>query len=132
MATATGWFEVQSWEETAADVAPDGSKLTEASVSQQFGGDVEGKGSARWLMWYRKDGTARFVGLQKIEATLDGRSGSFVLETYGDFDGTAATWEAVVVPGSGTDALMGLSGNGRFRAPHGSRAEFGLDYAIGD
>ncbi len=132
MATATGWFEVQSWDEKTIQEMPNGAKLTEASVSQHLGGDADGEGAARWLMWYRPNGTARFVGLQQVDATLDARSGSFVLETRGEFDGTAATWDAVVVIGSGTNGFEGLRGSGRFRAHHGSRAEFSLDYSIGE
>jgi hypothetical protein len=110
----------------------DGAKLTDARVRQRFGGDIEGEGSAQWVMWHRPDGTAQFVGLQKVEATVDGRSGTFVLETRGDFDGEAAVWDANVIPGSGTDGLAGLNGSGRFRAPHGTRAEFRFDFSTGE
>ncbi len=130
MASATGWFEVKTWEETPVSERPGGRRLTQAAVSQQFGGDIEGEGKARWLMSYRDDGTAHFVGLQEVDATIGGLSGTFVLETHGDFDGTVASWEASVVPGSGTAGLTGLSGTGRFQAPHGSRAEFQLNYAV--
>jgi hypothetical protein len=59
------------------------------------------------------------------------RKGSFVLETVGEFDGAEARWSATVIAGSGTGDLEDLSGSGTFRAPHGSTAEFDLDYDLG-
>jgi Protein of unknown function (DUF3224) len=78
-----------------------GRKLTRATVSQDVAGDVVGEGQVEWLMSYGTDGTAHLVGLQQFEGTIDGREGSTVLETIGDFDGSEATWAAKVVPGSG-------------------------------
>src|ERR1700687_5710142 len=56
-----------------------------------------------------------------------GRSGSFVLETSGSFDGTTAraTWSIIL--GSGTNGLSGLRGSGTYVAGHGSTAEITLE-----
>ena len=132
MASASGRCAVQSWDESSESVAPDGSKRATARVVQVFHGDVEGKGAASWLMWYRPDGSSRFVGFQEVEGTLNGRSGRFVLETHGDFDGTVAAWDASVVQGSGSGDLAGLCGTARFSATHDGRADFHLDYTIND
>lgn len=128
MPVARGSFTVASWDESPYEERPDGAKLTSASVKQRFEGDVEGEGDARWLMSYRPDGTARFVGLHRVSGAVGGRSGSFVLETSGDFDGQMAKWSASVIPGSGTDELEGLTGAGEFEAPMGSAASFTLEY----
>jgi hypothetical protein len=128
MTKASGTFELASWDEKSYQDLDGGSKLTLASVTQKFDGDVTGEGAARWLMFYRDDGTARFVGLQRVVGGIGSRSGSFVLETAGSFDGKAATWDATVVPGSGTGALEGLTGSGSFGAPKGPKASFDLDY----
>jgi Protein of unknown function (DUF3224) len=81
-------------------------------------------------MSYGDDGTARFVGLQQLEGAIDGREGSVVLESFGDFDGTEATWSGKVLDGSGTGGWAGMRGEGRFRAPHGPKASFTLDYSF--
>ncbi|HEX8771880.1 MAG TPA: DUF3224 domain-containing protein [Acidimicrobiales bacterium] len=131
MATAVGGFELTSWNETPYgddDGNSDGTRLTRAEVRQRFEGDVEGEGDAVWLMSYRPDGTARFVGLQRVTGTIGGKRGSAVLETIGDFDGQVAEWRATVVRGTGTGQLEGLRGDGSFDAPHGSRASFTLEY----
>ena len=128
MTKATGSFELASWDEETYEEMGDGRKLTRASVTQRFTGDVAGEGEVEWLMCYASDGTAHFVGLQSVRGDILGRKGSFVLETRGDFNGQLATWEAAVVPGSATGDLAGLVGSGTFGAPHGPMATFDLDY----
>jgi hypothetical protein len=104
MTTAKGTFTVLSWNEEAYEES-DGRKLTRAEVSQRFDGDIVGEGAAIWLMAYRSDGTAHFVGLQRITATIAGRTGTVVLETSGDFDGQVASWKATTVAGAAFGGL---------------------------
>jgi hypothetical protein len=131
MATLKGGFQVTSWDENAYDER-DGRRLTRASVTQRFEGDIAGEGAAQWLMAYQPDGTARFVGLQLVDGELAGRRGTFVLETSGQFDGGVARWEAGVITGSCTGELDALTGAGRFEAPHGSKATYELEVELPD
>jgi hypothetical protein len=130
MTTLNGGFEVASWDENAYDERG-ARRLTRAAVSQTFIGDIAGSGSAEWLMAYRQDGTARFVGLQLVEGEVAGRTGTFVLETSGDFDGQVARWDATVVAGSPTGELRDLVGRGKFEAPLGSKATYELRVKFG-
>jgi uncharacterized protein DUF3224 len=129
MTTMNGSFKVGSWNEDAYDER-EGRRLTRASVSQKFEGDIAGEGAAEWLMAYEPGGTARFVGLQLVDGVVDGRRGTFVLETVGEFDGGIARWDASVVPGSATGELTDLTGAGRFEAPHGSEASYELEVEL--
>ena len=129
MTTLNGRFRVASWGEDAYDER-DGRRLTRASVTQRFEGDIAGEGAAEWLMAYQPEGTARFVGLQLVDGVLAGRRGTFVLETAGEFDGGVARWEASVVPGSSTGELTNLTGGGRFEAPRGSEAFYELEVEL--
>jgi hypothetical protein len=129
--TRSGEFRIANWDEQAyAEPGPD-RKLTEARVEQEFTGDVTGSGEVRWLMCYAPDGTADFVGLQRIEGAIDGREGSVVLQTVGRFDGGEASASWTVLAGSGTGGLEGMTGEGGFRAPPGDRASFTLDCTFG-
>jgi hypothetical protein len=121
-------FEVRSWDENPYAELDGGAKLTRASVGQAFTGDLEGDGSVEWLMCYREDKTAEFVGLQRFVGRLGSRSGSFVMQTRGSFDGTEAKGSLDVVARSGTEELAGIIGTGAFAAPHGSTASVELDY----
>jgi hypothetical protein len=121
-------FEVQSWDENPYVELEGDAKLTRASVGQAFTGDLEGEGSVEWLMCYREDKTADFVGLQRFVGSLGSRSGSFVMTTQGSFDGTEAKGSLTVVARSGTEELSGITGTGAFAAPLGSTASVELDY----
>jgi len=81
-------------------------------------------------MCYREDRTADFVGLQRFVGRLGSRSGSFVMQTQGSFDGSQASGRLQVVPRSGTEELAGITGSGAFAAPHGPKASVELDYAF--
>ncbi len=129
-AKAAGTFEVTAWDEKPYLETADGRKLTRASVTQRFSGDIEGEGSVEWLMFYREDGTASFVGMQHVVGKIAGRSGTFVLETSGTYDGKAARASGSIVPGSGTNGLRGLRGSGTYVAGHGSTAEITLEYEL--
>jgi len=131
-AHASATFKIQGWDEKPYDEFDDGRKLTQASVEQAFAGDLSGEGSVEWLMCYSPDGTAVFVGLQRVVGELGDRSGSFVmLQTDGSFDGKEARGRLAVVPGSGTGDLTGITGTGEFRAPHGGEPSITLEYDLG-
>ena len=115
---AKGTFNYTSWDENPYAETGEGGKLTRASVKQTFAGDLEGEGSVEW----------HFVGLQHVVGRLAGRSGEFVLETSGTFDGKTAEAEWTVIPGTGTGELEGLRGSGGFSAQHGPEAAITLDY----
>jgi hypothetical protein len=130
MAQAKGIFEINAWDEKTYEELPNGGKLTEAKVTQKFTGDITGDGNVIWLMAYPEPKTAQFVGIQRIVGTIDGKKGSFLVETIGDFDGTIAKGEWSIIENSGTEALAGISGEGMFKAPHGSKAEYQIEYEL--
>jgi hypothetical protein len=128
--SANATFSLDGWDEAPYEELADGRKLTRASVKQTFAGDIAGAGAVEWLMAYRPDATADFVGLQRITGTLGGKSGTFVLSTVGTFDGQEAAGTWTVLAGSGTDELAGLSGTGTFSAPSGGEPTVSLDYDL--
>ena len=125
MATIRGTFAIADWQEETLDEA-DGVRTTRVVGRQSFSGGIEGEGRVAWLLCYRPDGSARFVGLQRIEGLVDGRSGSLVLESAGDHDGSSSSGTWTTVKGSGTGALGRASGSGSFRAPGGPTVEYEL------
>jgi hypothetical protein len=128
---ATATFKIEEWDEKPYAEMEDGRKLTQASVRQALSGGIEGEGEVEWLMCYRSDQTADFVGLESIVGRIGDRSGSFVaLHSAGSFDGTVARGELSVVPGSGTGELQGLRGTGEFTAPYGGEPSLTLDYEL--
>ena len=125
---ATGIFEITSWDEEIYQELGSGAKLTRASVTQCFSGDIQGVGTVEFLLMYPASGSAFFAGMQRVVGTLNGRPGSFILQTNGTYaDGVAgADW--FVVPGSATGELRGLHGNGGFSPASGTKVSVRLDY----
>lgn len=106
----------------------DGPKLMEIRISETFTGDIEGESPVRALQLLRDDKSASLVSLQRFRGKLAGRRGSFVLQGSETVEnGTIkATW--FVVPGSGTDELRGLRGEGGFEGQFGQGSRGTLDY----
>ena len=124
-------FAVGSWNEETFKELDGDAKLTRATVTGTLTGDIVGSSETEWLMVYGRDGSARYVGLQRIEGSIGGKGGSFVVESNGDFDGGEAKGTWSVIAGSGTGDLAGLAGEGTFRAPLGETAAISLDYTLG-
>lgn len=134
---AVAKFEVKSWDEKTWDGKNwkeiEGEKLTHAIVTKTYQGDIEGTGTSQSLTTYNDKGFASYTGLEKIEGTLAGKKGSFVLQTSGTYDPTSgeAKAEWFVAPDSGTGALKGLRGKGGFVANHGNpNVNITLDYDL--
>ena len=128
--TANARFAIKSWDEKPYSEGPDLPKLTRASVAKSFSGDIEGESQVEYLMMYRADGTATFVGLERVTARIGERSGSFVLQRAGAFEGGLAKESYSVVAGSATGELRGLRGEGTSSVGHGLEHPFQLTYEL--
>jgi hypothetical protein len=116
-------LQIGSWDESPYREFDDGRKFTRAEVALKGNGagSVDsGIESAAYegLMFYGADGTSSYVTMMQITGTLDGRSGSFVLAGSGTYDGTTAAGESLIVPGSGTGGLAGISGSASSSSTH--------------
>jgi len=127
---AKATFALNAWDEKPYNEMNGLPKLTRASVTKSYQGDIKGEGKLEYLMMYRDDGSASFLGLERVVGSVDGRSGSFVLQHSGTFKGGLATVTLLVVPGSGTGDLRGLRGNGEFAVGHQQPYSMTLDYAF--
>lgn len=124
-----GDFEIKDWNEKPAG-APAGPKVTRATVTQKFTGDIKGTGTSEYMMVYRPDKTAHYSGVQIIKGSIGAKKGSFALLLRGEYDGKRAvtTWE--VVRGAGKGQFIGLTGKGKSSAPMGSKGTYTLTYEV--
>jgi hypothetical protein len=103
---ATGEFKIIGGHENVySDRNP--GRLTRAGGRQEFSGGIDGSGRIEWIMCYRGDRTAEFVGMQEIEGALGGRRGKFVLTSVGSHDGVHSKGTWTVVPGRAPRSLPG-------------------------
>jgi hypothetical protein len=128
---ANARFAIKSWDEKPYGEGQDLPKLTRAVVIKTFTGDIAGEGRVEYLMMYRSDGSATFVGLERVVGHLAGKAGSFVLQRTGIFENGVAKESYSVVPGSGTGELLGLRGEGTSAVGHGTVHPVTLNYELG-
>jgi hypothetical protein len=131
---ATATVEHTSWQETAIDgsgsgEAAAGPKLSRAVVTKVFKGDFEGTSRSELVMCGRSDGTGGYAAQERIEGSIAGRTGSFVLHHGATRSGGSETRFGYIVPGSGTGGLSGLTGQATYHQDeHG--ATLTLDYDL--
>ena len=127
---AKATFDIKSWDEKPYNEMEGAPKLTRASITKWYQGDVEGEGKLEYLMMYRTAGSANFMGLERITGSIGGRSGSFVLQHIGTFEDGVAKVKLSVIPGSGTGDLRGMTGEGGFSVGHQPPYALTLDYGF--
>jgi len=125
---ATAKIEVHAYEPETYENSGGGTDLVEIHVTEAFHGDIEGEGVVRFLQAIRGDGSASFVGIERVSGSIADRSGTFLLQDAGTVDGSVVSGTWFVIPGSGTGGLAGLRGEGGFTAKLGQAADVTLDY----
>jgi hypothetical protein len=128
--TANARFAIKTWDEKPYSEGPDLPKLTRASVTKTYTGDITGEGQVEYLMMYRSDGSAASVGLERVVGRIAGKTGSFVLQRTGIFESGLAKESYSVIPGSATGQLHGLLGDGDSSVGHGMEHPFTLSYEL--
>jgi hypothetical protein len=112
---ATCRFRVASWQEdVVTDIAGTGATppergIAQARVSYTYTGELEGTSTLVYLLGYR-GGDDVVLGLERVEGTLAGRRGSFVLRHEARHGSGAVRGTLTVVEGMGTGELTGLRG----------------------
>jgi uncharacterized protein DUF3224 len=127
---ANARFAIKTWDEKPYSEGQDQPKLTRASVTKTYTGDIEGEGQVEYLMMYRSDGSATFVGLERVVGRIGGKTGTFVLQRTGIFESGQAKESYSVIPGSATGDLQGLLGDGSSAVGHGMEHPFILSYEL--
>lgn len=128
--TANARFAIKSWDEKPYSEGQDLPKLTRATVMKTFTGDIDGEGHVEYLMMYRSDGSAAFVGQERIVGRIGDKTGTFMLQRIGVFENGQAKESYSVIPGSATGELQGLHGDGSSSVGHGMEHPFSLNYDL--
>jgi hypothetical protein len=126
-ARAKAKITVQNAEATPYDQTA-GPALVEVHLTETFTGDIEGESPVRALQVLRNDKSASLVSMQRVRGKLGGREGTFVLQGSEIVESGKIKARWSVVPGSGTDGLSGLRGEGGFEGEFGKGSDGTLDY----
>lgn len=106
---ARGTFDVKLTPQ--ADSGSGHATLGRMTIDKQFHGDLEAGSQGQMLSAMGSvKGSAGYVAIERVTGTLQGRTGSFVLQHSGTMTRGAPQLVISVVPDSGTDELAGLAG----------------------
>ena len=115
----------------ARDVTPadwEGGQMQRNRWTKTYTGELSGSGVLEAIMVGLDDGgPAIYIGVERIAGVLHGRQGTFVAlhSATAQAGNHNKTW--TIVPGSGTDELVGIQGHGEILPNH----DFVLTYELG-
>jgi len=108
---ATGTFDVR-----VAPLDPafrfDDNAITRFSIDKQFHGDLEAASKGEMLAGGSPTkGSGGYVAIERVSGTIDGQTGTFLLQHKGTMQNGAYHMDVVVIPGSGTGQFTGIDGS---------------------
>ena len=110
MKRASGSFEISMQSLANEDVSAD-PMLGRFLLTKKFTGDLEASARGHMLSaGTATRGSAGYVAIDQVTGSLDGRTGSFVLQHSGSMKRGAPNLLVMVVPDSGTGELAGITG----------------------
>ncbi len=125
----TGSFDLTSWDEDTYD-EQDGSTLARVRNTKTFRGGIDGSSSMELLTAVTEQGSAAYVGIERVTAAVDGRSGSFVLQHSAVATGGGGSMQVTVVPDSAAGGLVGLSGEMQIDRHDDGEHTYTFDYEL--
>lgn len=125
---ARGSFDVKVTPQPQDDQA--GGPFSRLFLDKQFHGDLDATSKGQMLAsGTGVDGSGAYVALEVVTGTLAGRRGSFILQHNGTMQKNVPTLVVKVVPDSGTEQLVGLSGTMTIQVADGKHS-YDFEYSI--
>ncbi|NKF49853.1 DUF3224 domain-containing protein [Shewanella sp. WXL01] len=108
----SGSFDVEMQPMDVDIAGTDGNHLGQNKLLKRYQGDLTAQSQGNMLsVMTPVKGSAGYVAIEKVDGTLCGRQGTFVLQHYGIMGAGGEQLILEVVPDSGTSELVGLSGS---------------------
>jgi hypothetical protein len=100
------------------------------SIDKQLHGGLEGSSKGEMIAGGDfRTGSAGYVAMELVSGTLDGKTGSFALQHSATMDPSGQKMHIIVVPGSGTGELKGLTGTFTIVIINGQHS-YDFDYSL--
>ncbi|MGR2682146.1 DUF3224 domain-containing protein [Chromobacterium haemolyticum] len=126
---ASGRFDVKLSPEPLSETAG-ASGLGRMSLDKRFHGDLDAVSQGEMLSFRSAEpGSAGYVAMERVQGSLHGRKGSFVLQHSATMTRGAAEQAIMVTPDSGTEELCGISGCLRITITAGEHF-YDFDYTL--
>jgi len=112
--------------------ADEGDAVGRMTLEKQFHGELQGASRGQMLaVMGGVEGSAGYVAMERVEGTLGGRKGTFALQHVGTMHRGAQSLSITVVPDSGTDDLVGLTGKMDIRIEPDGEHFYDFEYTVG-
>lgn len=105
------------------------AKLARMSLDKQFHGDLQASSQGEMLSTGSGRESGGYVAIERVCGTLRGRKGSFALQHNATMTSGVPYMNIIVVPGSGTEELAGLSGKMTIIIAEGTHS-YELEYLL--
>lgn len=128
---AKGEFEVNLQPLDSYAKGSEGINLGRLSIDKTFSGDLSATSRGEMLSARTSvQGSAGYVAIEQVAGTLQGKSGTFVLQHFGIMNRGESRLVLEVVPDSGTGELAGLSGKLSINI-EGGKHFYEFEYSLG-
>ncbi|GAA2756065.1 DUF3224 domain-containing protein [Actinopolymorpha rutila] len=132
---ATGSFEITRWDATTEE-EDGGVTIASVLVGKEFRGGLTGTSAARLLTVTGQVPTsAAYVAVERMTGSLDGRTGSFVVQHSATMEGDGgeqhSTMTVTVVPDTGTGELAGIRGEVTITVHEDGSHTYAIEYDFG-
>jgi hypothetical protein len=116
-------FSVTQWDETKSGEPVKNMLLSRVSAVFETSGAITGKFEVEYLMHYTDydeenlhNASATYLGYMVFTGSIDGNSGSFVLEDKGTYSSAGPVSVLTIKPDTGTNDFKNISGTGKYFA----------------
>jgi hypothetical protein len=126
---ATGTFDVKLTPQVSSEATPDPTR-GRMTIDKHFQGALEGASLGEMLTGGNPTaGSAGYVAIERVNGTLDGKRGGFLLQHSATMHGGKYSLTITVIPGSGTGELTGIDGSMTIEIVEGKH-KYTFDYSL--
>jgi len=126
---AKGAFDVKLAQLSTVD--PENKNMARMSIDKQFHGDLEATSNGEMLSAATSvKNSAGYVAMEQVTGSLQGRSGSFVLQHNATMNRGTPQLSITVVPDSGTGQLEGITGQMDIKIEPGGKHYYDFAYTL--
>lgn len=127
---AQGEFEVNLQQIESFHAGAEGVALGRMSIDKTFKGDLQAHSLGEMLSAMTTvKGSAGYVAIEQVNGKLNGKTGTFVLQHYGQMSIKESRLILEVIPDSGTGELATISGEMTIKIENGVHY-YEFDYSL--
>ncbi len=128
MLSANATFFVTDGYEEFFSKNENGEKLTTGKFTIVYEGEMKGESILMELKNNMSKANTTVYGLERFTGVIAGRTGSVVFEHKGNYENGLVTTVRKIVPGSGTNELVGIVGEILFTSKNAKEYHLTLNY----